>query len=331
MAPTNVQIDVHLAQPGHDRAMAHDVLEGLGGTPKRLPSKYFYDERGSALFERITQLPEYYLTRAEQALLDASAATIADVTAFEELVEFGSGSARKTRTLIDAGLAAGTLRRFLPFDVSAETAERAARAMASAYPGLDVHAVVADFEADFDKVPPGARRLVALLGSTIGNFVEDDAVRLLGQFATLAAGPGSWLLLGTDLVKDRAVLEAAYNDAAGVTAEFNANILHVINRGLDGDLDPARFEHVAFYNAEAARIESYLRARERHAAHLAAIDLDVRFEAGETIRTEVSCKYTRASVERLLERAGFELRHWFTDVGGTFALSLASVGASRRS
>jgi len=325
MGPSNVQIDVHLERRGQDSTMAREVREGLGARPRFLPSKYFYDERGSALFERITLLPEYYLTRSEQTLLDASAATIARITGLAELVELGSGSARKTRTLIDAGLAEGTLRRFLPFDVSSEIAERAARAMAAAYPGLDVHAVVADFEADFDKVPPGERRLVALLGSTIGNFPDRAGVRLLRKFATLVARPGSWLLLGTDLVKDRAVLEAAYNDAQGVTAEFNANILHVINRHLDGDLDPARFEHVAFYHDEARRIESYLRARERHTAHLAAIDLDVEFAAGEMMLTEVSCKYTRESVERMLGEAGLALRHWFTDVDETFALALSSI------
>jgi len=305
--------------------MASEVRAGLTGTPKSLPSKYFYDERGSELFERITELPEYYLTRAEQALLDVSAGPVARITRFEELIEFGSGAARKTRSLIDAGLAEGSLRRFLPFDVSAEIAERTAHAMAEAYPGLEVHAVVADFEADFYRVPGGRKRLVALLGSTIGNFPREQAVPLLRKFATLIDKEG-WLLLGTDLVKDRAVLEAAYNDTAGVTAEFNRNILHVVNRHLGGNIDPSRFQHVAYYDAGASRIESYLRAREAHEARLAAIDLDLRFEKGEMIRTEVSCKYTRDSVEAMLDEAGLRLGHWFADVDDTFALSLSSVG-----
>jgi len=325
VSDSNVQIDVHLEASGQAGSMGREVREGLTGTPKSLPSKYFYDEHGSELFERITELPEYYLTRAEQALLDVSAGPIARITGFEELIEFGSGAARKTRALIDAGLAEGSLRRFLPFDVSAEIAERTAHTIAEAYPGLDVHAVVADFEADFHKVPGGRRRLVALLGSTIGNFAREQAVRLLRKFATLIDEEG-WLLLGTDLVKDRATLEAAYNDSAGVTAEFNRNILNVINRHLRGNIDPSRFEHVAFYHEGASRIESYLRAREAHAARLAAIDLDVRFEKGEMIRTEVSCKYTREAVESMVDEAGLRLGHWFADVDDTFALSLSAVG-----
>jgi L-histidine N-alpha-methyltransferase len=320
--PPNVEIEVHLSESDDLRSMGREVREGLTSTPKRLPSKYFYDERGSALFEKITELPEYYLTRAEQALLEASAGAVARLTGLEELVELGSGSAKKTRVLIDAGLAEGSLRRFLPVEVSVETAERTARAMAESYPGLEVHAVVGDFEQDLHKLPGAGERLVIFLGSTIGNFPGEQASRLLKKIAGLV-GPDGWFLLGTDLVKDRTILEAAYNDAQGVTAEFNANILDVVNSRLGGDFDSRRFEHVAFYNSDQERIESYLRSRERHTVRLEGIDLDVSLDEDEMIHTEVSCKYRRSSVESILARAGMTMHHWFTDVGETFALSLS--------
>ncbi|HXV76219.1 MAG TPA: L-histidine N(alpha)-methyltransferase [Candidatus Polarisedimenticolaceae bacterium] len=322
MPSSRVAIDVHLNESGAMDSIAREVREGLTAPAKRLPSKLFYDERGSELFERITELPEYYLTRAEQALLVRYAGRIATLTRYEELVELGSGSAKKTRTLLEAGLAAGSLRRFVPVDVSVEISEATARTIAEAYPGLAVHAVVADFEADALKVPPGRRRLVALLGSTIGNFARREAVALLRRFSALLDGDGR-LLVGTDLVKDHAVLEAAYNDTQGVTAEFNLNILNVLNRQLDGDFDPDRFEHVAFFNEDESRIESYLKARTRHIARLEALGLDVPFAAGELLHTEVSCKYTRESVDSMLGDAGMELSHWFTDERATFALSLA--------
>jgi L-histidine N-alpha-methyltransferase len=320
----NVVIDDLLGESGAPDTMAREVREGLQSTPRRLPSKYFYDTRGSELFEEITRLPEYYLTRAEQALLDASAATIAEMTRFRELVEPGAGSAKKTRTLIDAGLSAGCLERLLMVDVSHEMAEASAHTMARGYPGLEVHGVVADFESDLDRIPPGRRRLVVFLGSTIGNFTRAEGVVLLRRLKTLAGGDG-WLLLGTDLVKDRALLEAAYNDARGVTARFNANILEVINRHLDGDFVPDRFEHVAVYNEAESRIESYLRARSAHSVRLKQLDLEFELAAGEMIHTEISCKYTRESVASLLSEAGFRLDRWFTDVDETFALSLSSA------
>jgi L-histidine N-alpha-methyltransferase len=319
-----IRVDVCLDDRGAPETMAREIRDGLTSAPKCLPSKYFYDETGSRLFERITELPEYYLTRAEQALLEDRSSEIAQRTRAVELVELGAGSARKTRTLIEAGLEEGSLRRYLLIDVSAEAARNAARAMARSYPGLRVHVLVGDFEKHLVRVPDGGRRVVAFLGSTIGNFTESEAVDLLVKTGLLLER-GDWLLLGTDLVKDRETLEAAYNDSAGVTADFNSNILNVINRHLGGDFDTDAFEHVSYYNEEASRIETYLRPTSRQRVRLERIDLDVEFAAGEMMRTEVSCKFTRASVKRILERAGMRLEHWFSDADGAYALSLSQL------
>jgi L-histidine N-alpha-methyltransferase len=319
-----IRIDVHLDESGSLDSMAREVREGLSRRRKQIPSKYFYDDRGSRLFERITELPEYYVTRAERALLERRAAEIADRTRPRELVELGAGSAKKSRLLIEAGIDAGSLRRFLPVDVSLEAVRQAARTIATRYPGLEVHAVAGDFERHLARVPGGERRLVAFLGSTLGNFTGDEAVEFLFKAGALL-DHDDWLLLGTDLVKEPALLEAAYNDSEGVTAEFNTNILNVVNRHLDGDFDPSAFEHVAYYNADESRVELYLRPRKAQTVRLAKIDLDVGFAAGELLRTEVSCKYTRESVERLLDRAGLSLEHWFTDEFESFALSLSRL------
>ena len=318
----SVEIDLRLDESSFLASMPDEVTQGLSGSPKRLPSKYFYDERGSRLFERITRLPEYYPTRTEQALLQKVAPRVARLTRPRELLELGSGTADKTRLLIEAALEAGELLRFLPFEVSRQVAEESARTIARSYPGLRVHAVVGDFERHLDRVPQGSRRLVAFLGSTIGNFTEDQAIPFLANVARLVDDAG-WFLLGTDLVKDTSVLEMAYNDSAGVTAAFNRNIIDVINEHLQGDLDAESFEHVAFFNREEARIEMHLESRLEQTARLEALDLDLHFEAGERILTEVSCKYTRSSVERMLRAAGFELEHWFTDENAFFALSLS--------
>lgn len=319
-----VEIEVCFEETGVPESMGREIREGLTGTPKRLPSKYFYDERGSRLFDRITELPEYYLTRTEQLLLDQRAVEIARLARVAELVELGAGSARKTRTLIEAGLEEGSLRRYLLIDVSHDAARRAARTISRRYPELRVQALVGDFEKHLVRVPDGGSRLVAFLGSTIGNFTESEATDFVVKTGVLL-DRGDWLLLGTDLVKDAETLEAAYNDSQGVTAEFNSNILNVINRHLDGDFDTAAFEHVAFYNEKASRIESYLRPLSRQKVRLERIDLDVEFAEGEMMRTEVSCKFTRASVERILARAGMRLEHWFTDTEAAYALSLARL------
>jgi len=299
-----------------------DVRRGLTSTPKSLPSKYFYDERGSRLFERITKLQEYYLTRAESALLARFATTIMRLAKCEELVELGSGEAKKTKLLIEAGLGKGTLRRFIPFEVSRETIAQSAERLATTYPWLEVHAVVGDFERDLDSLPAGKNRLIAFLGSTIGNFRAPQAVQFLRQVKRVMRN-GDWFLLGTDLIKDSTELEAAYNDSAGVTAEFNRNILNVVNHHLDGNFDTDAFEHVAVYNDERSCIESGLRSIQTQTVRLERADLEVEFEAGELLRTEVSCKYTRESAGRVLAAAGLTLEHWFTDDSGAFALSLS--------
>lgn len=317
----NLAIDV-VRPAGATASVARDVRKGLTSSPKYLPSKYFYDERGSRLFERITKLPEYYLTRAETALLTQYADRIMGLSRCEELVELGSGAARKTMLLIDAGLRTGKLRRFVPFEVSRETVEQSARRLAVKYSGLEVHAVVGDFERNLDRLPQGRNRLIALLGSTIGNFPEREAVRLLAQFKDVMRD-GDWCLLGADLVKSRRELEAAYNDAEGVTAQFNLNILNVVNHRLDGNFDTDAFEHVAVYEDERCCIESGLRATRAQKVRLERADLEVEFEAGELLSTEVSCKYTRESLGRTLAAAGLGLEHWFTDEAGAFALALS--------
>lgn len=300
--------------------MAREVREGLTRTPKEVPSKHFYDERGSHLFEEITLLPEYYLTRAEQSLLARKSAEIARVTQPETLIELGPGSARKTRMLLEAGMAIGTLLRYVPVEVSAGTAERSARQLAEDYPWLAVNAIVGDFEQHLEPLPPGGARLVAFLGSTIGNFVPERAATLLAGIAKLLDDRG-WFLLGTDLVKDKETLEAAYNDKRGVTAEFNRNILRVVNRRFDGNFEPDAFEHVAFYDEKLERIEMHLEALRPQHVRLGAIDLEIDVERGERIKTEVSCKYRKETVEALLRGAGLALEHWYED--GGFALSLA--------
>jgi L-histidine N-alpha-methyltransferase len=321
---SNVEIEIHVGDDGALASIGREVREGLSREPKRLPSKYFYDERGSRLFERITELPEYYLTRAELSLLERRAGEIARIARPEELVELGSGLATKTRLLIEACLAEGTLERYVPIEVSREIAEQTALRLARIYPGLAIHALVGDF-ADFDehlgRTEGGGPRTIALLGSTLGNYPEPDAIRFLAKVASLL-GPRDTLLLGTDLVKDRDTLEAAYNDREGVTAEFNRNILNVINHHLDGDFDPRAFEHVARYDEKEARIESFLRSTRKQTVRLAAIGFEVTFERGELLWTEVSCKYTRESLSRILAAAGLHLEHWLADER-VYALSLS--------
>lgn len=319
-----VRIEVHLDPSGSLETMSREIREGLAGASKSLPSKYFYDARGSRLFERITELPEYYLTRAEWALLESQAGEIAETTQPGELVELGSGSAKKTRLLIEAALGRGSLRGYTLVEVDPTVAEAAAHGIARQYPSLDVHAVVGDFESHLARIPDGGQRLVAFLGSTIGNFTDEQAVEFLFEVGGLLERE-DWFLLGTDLVKEVGLLEAAYNDSAGVTAEFNGNILKVINRRLGGDFDPGAFEHLSYYNDDLDRIETYLRSRSAQSVHLRDLDLDVTFSAGEKMLTEVSCKYTRQSVERLLQRAGMTMLHWLTDEDGTYALSLSRL------
>jgi L-histidine N-alpha-methyltransferase len=321
-AQPKIAIDVHFDPDASLDTMRRDIRQGLSSRPRTLPSKYFYDERGSQLFERITELPEYYPTRAEREVLETRAPDIARIAHPREVVELGSGSAKKTRVLLEAALDQGRLERYVPLDVSREIAEESARELIDDYPGLHVHAVIGDFEHHLDEIPEGEDRLIALLGGTVGNFERPDAIRLLGEIAR-RMGPTDHFLLGTDLIKNPAVLEAAYDDARGVTAEFNKNILHVLNERLDGNFNPDDFEHVAFYNEERKRVEMHLRAIRPVDVRLGVIDLDVEIDRDETIRTEVSCKYTKDSVETMLREAGLELDGWFTDEAARYALSLS--------
>ena len=320
-APEPVQIDVHL-RDGTLASLADDVRRGLSRYPRELPPKYFYDARGSELFEQITELPEYYPSQVEQDILDAAGARIVELVQPTEIVELGPGSAQKTTALLAPMLARGDGGRYIPVDVSESAVQDCAQRLVAAYDSLAVHGVVGDFERHLDRIPEAAgRRLIAFLGGTIGNLDHPRRSRLLNALRAQLQ-PGDRLLVGTDLVKDRERLEAAYNDSAGVTAEFNRNMLHVINAHLDGNLDPEMFDHVAFYNEHARRIEMWLRARDDVRARIDALGMDIDFEAGEEMRTEISCKFTRESLTREYAAAGLELIAWYTDCDGLFALSL---------
>ena len=308
---------------GETRTLADDVRDGFARPFKELPPKHLYDTRGAELFEQICELPEYYPTRLERAILERVAADVVAATSAGELVELGSGSAAKTRLLLGAMAAAGTLRRFVAVDVTEQAVRDSAAELTREYPGLEVHGLIGDFERHLDHLPPPREpRLLAFLGGTIGNFPPAARLRFLTQVAALLR-PADHLLLGTDLVKDRAVLEAAYDDSAGVTAEFNRNILHVLNRELDGNFDPCSFTHVARFDEREEWIEMRLRAQVAQEVELAAIALNVSFAEGEELRTEVSAKFTRERVEAELEAAGLELLAWHTDPNEWFALSLA--------
>jgi len=311
-----------------------DALAGLTATPKSLPPKWFYDAQGSALFEKITELPEYYPTRAERAILRAVAPEIAALTGAAALVELGSGSSEKTRLLLSALRDAGTLHGYVPVDVSESALAAAGDALAAEYPGLAVHAVVADFE-NYLGLPSDAGnnvasngdaaagpRLVAFLGSTIGNMVPAEREVFLRRVRARLR-PGDTFLLGTDLVKDPAVLVAAYDDSAGVTAAFNKNVLAVLNAELGADFDLDAFEHLAVWDAGREWIEMRLRATSAQSVRVADLGLAVEFAAGEEMRTEVSAKFREAGVRSELAAAGLAMRSWWTDPDGQFGLSLA--------
>ena len=316
------RLDRHLAPDLLREAIELDVRAGLTATPKTLPPKWFYDARGSVLFDEITRLPEYYPTRCERAVLERHAAEIATLSGADTLIELGSGTSEKTRLLLDALRDAGTLRRFVPFDVDESVLTMAGKQITEEYPDVEVHAVVGDFEHHLPLLPAGGRRLVAFLGGTIGNLLPDQRAAFLATLAsTLASGDA--LLIGTDLVKDPARLVAAYDDAQGVTAEFNKNVLLVLNRELDGDIDPDAFEHVAVWNDQDEWIEMRLRARSDQTLHLTALDLTVELVEGEQIRTEISAKFRPQRVREELAAAGLALRHWWTDDAGDFGVSLS--------
>lgn len=299
-----------------------DVRKGLSGPPRTLPPKWFYDKRGSDLFEEITRLPEYYPTRAEQEILTRRAPEIAAITRASTLIELGSGSSRKTRLLLDALTAGGSLVRYAPLDVSGSALEEAGEAICRDYPGLTVTATVADFEGGLPLSDEPGPRLLAFLGSTIGNF-DTDQRRAFYRTLSLALSSDDVLLLGADLVKDPDVLVRAYDDAQGVTADFNKNVLYVLNRELGADFDPEGFDHVALWNADEERIEMRLRSRHAQTVKIPDLDLNLDLAAGEDLRTELSCKFRRESLTAELHEGGFTVRQWWTDPDRRFALLLA--------
>ncbi len=317
----NPRIDVHITGEDLRATLERDVRTGLGAADKWLPPVWFYDDRGSALFDEITRLPEYYLTRAERRLLEANAVDIAEQAGADTLVELGAGTCDKSRVLLDAMTKVGTLERYVPLDVSDGTLAEAAGALVGEFPSLEVHAVVGDFHRHLDRIPAGGRRMVAFLGSTIGNLTPDERRRFLFDLDCVL-GAGDALLIGTDLVKEEARLVAAYDDAAGVTAEFNRNVLRVLNRELDAGFDPGRFAHVARWDAEARHMEMRLRSLEVQTVPIAALDMSVTFAEGEELRTEISAKFTREQVESELYEAGFVTRAMWEDPEG-FLLTLA--------
>ncbi len=317
---------VHLSEADLDAALRADVLDGLTRQPKELPPKWVYDDRGSELFGQITRLPEYYPTEREREILRRKADAVAARSGADTLVELGSGTSDKTRTLLDALRSTGQLERFVPFDVCEGVLRWSAAAIAERYPGLAVHGVVGDFERHLAELPRRGRRLIALLGGTIGNFDPTARKELLGELVDQMA-PGDHLLLGTDLVKDPGRLVRAYDDAAGVTAEFNRNVLAVLNRELGADFDLARFDHVARWDAQEEWIEMRLRSTAEQTVRIPAVDLEVAFAAGEELRTEISAKFRRERVEAELANVGLQLTDWWTDAAGDFALSLSTPTA----
>ena len=323
---SRIRIHVHLTPELYRAELKRELREGLERYPREIPPKYFYDERGSELFEQITELPEYYLTRAETEILREITPSLIERLQVRELLELGSGYSTKTAILLDAMQAAGKLDRYLALDVSEAAIRSAAERLLARYPHLQFDGVVADFARQLDLVPKGRGRLVAFLGSTIGNFEPEAAVTFLKQVAAML-GPDDRFLLGTDLIKDLGLMEDAYNDHDGVTAEFNRNILRVVNDNLGTSFVPEDFEHVAFYDDINCWIEMRLRSRFDVTLRVFGLDDErpyiLSLDRGEEIRTEISCKYHRASVEELLRAAGLSLLEWHTDQWENFALSLS--------
>ncbi len=317
-----ITIDVHLPPGGPLSGMAADVRAGLTKPFKELSPRYFYDHRGSDLFEQITDLPEYYPTRAERAILKRHSPAICGAAGNPSaLIELGSGSASKTRVLLDAMESAGCLKAYAPVDISEQITRETAEAIASEY-GIRVHGLVCDFDRDLERMPLEGPRVIAFLGGTIGNFEPAQRASFLARVANLL-GPDDHFLLGTDLVKDRRRLEAAYNDAAGVTAEFNKNVLSVLNRELGGDFDLGAFEHVAFWDAENLWVDIRLRSLARQVIEISSLEMSVAFGRGEEMRTEISTKFARDGLDGIYAEAGLEMVEWWTDPEDLFALSLA--------
>ena len=315
-------IDVHLSEEDARSNMRADALRGLQAAEKSIPPVWFYDERGSRLFEEITQLPEYYPTRAERALLERHALAIAEQSKADTLVELGAGACDKTRVLLSALEQAGTLSRYIPFDVSDEFLRSAATSLSGEFSTLDIHLVIGDFHQHLTEIPSPGRRMIAFLGGTIGNLTPAQRTRFLFDLNCTMTSDDS-LLIGTDLVKDPSRLVAAYDDASGVTAEFNRNVLHVLNGQLGGNFDPDLFRHVAVWNEDEQWIEMRLRAEEDTEVSLTDAGLTVRFCRGEDLLTEISAKFTPERVEQELTAAGFVVEGMWGAEEGEFLLTLA--------
>lgn len=318
LAPITIAIHT-FGRAAHDDLVA-DVRAGLTRTPKRLPPRWFYDDRGSELFEAITRLPEYYLSRTEASILEVAAPDIVSFVRPLSLVELGAGSSEKTRALIVPAIREG-LTCFVPFDVSEAFLQQTAHRVAAEFPGISVYAVVGAFAEHLDRVPRHGRQLVVFLGSTIGNFDDDERTVFLRHVRGLLE-PGDAFLLGLDLVKSPAEVTAAYDDSEGVTAAFNRNMLTVVNRELGANFDVDSFEHVAVFNRARSRIEMHLRARQRQHVRIPGAGLTIDFEPGETLLTEISVKFTRETIERSLRESGLGIARWYTDPGERFALCL---------
>lgn len=318
----NARVQVHLTPDDLRAALEADVGAGLTAMPKELSPKWFYDQRGSELFDRITRLPEYYPTNRERLVLGEKADYVARFTGADTLVELGSGTSDKTRILLDAFRDAGSLRRFTPFDVSEATLRQAAAALAAEYPEVEISAVVGDFEHHLATIPTDGRRLIVFLGGTIGNFAAKPRAEFLATLSATMA-PGDALLLGTDLVKAETRMVAAYDDPGGVTAEFNRNVLRVVNRELHADFVPERFAHVASFDPDEECMEMRLRADEAEAVSVDDLGLAVTFGTGEMMRTEISAKFRRSGIEAELGDADLALGRWWTDPDGDYAVSLS--------
>lgn len=303
-----------------------DVREGLTADPPTLPPRWFYDEKGSVLFEQITELEEYYPTRTEESILVEYAGDIAALSGASTLIELGAGTSRKTRLLLDAVSERTEHLLFAPLDISAEVLMESAASIAADYPAVTVRAQVADFEDHFDLPGDSGSRLVVFLGSTIGNLTAGPRAEFFARLSS-ALDPGDCLLLGADLVKDAGRLVRAYDDAAGVTAAFNRNLLDVLNRELDGDLDPEDFEHVALWNAQLERVEMWLQARVPVTAHFRRMDFTWMLPAGGRLLTETSAKFRVEGLHEELHRAGLDPTHTWTDPGGDYSVTLATVPA----
>jgi L-histidine N-alpha-methyltransferase len=322
MQATVEQLAVADDERGMRQAMAEEVRRGLVRRPRYVASKYLYDARGCQLFDEITRLPEYYLTRAETVILREQGDDIALRTLPKAIIELGAGYSTKTRLLIASAMGAGSLEYFVPTDISRTAVETVAHALPREFPGLRVHGVVVEFE-DVAEVPRFGRQLVIFLGSTIGNLNGKARAQFLRRIRRMMHAD-DWFLLGVDLVKDKRVIDAAYNDSEGVTAQFTNNLLRVLNRELGADFDPFGFSHVAAYHPGRRRVEIYLRSLMQQTVRIPACDLRIDFTRGELVQTEISVKFERKSLTRELRAAGLRLQEWFTDPAERFALALAS-------